>query len=171
MQLSLECAKFLNDNFEFSEKAYLKLDLLPEISFNELFIIIKDTSKIVKDIKNTDLLSGILNIKIAKQIIKTLNLDPDALSRNLKDGEIKSIVSLIKNLKISISGTKGFEDAQVTSGGVILKDINLGTMESKLCKNLYFAGEILNINGDCGGYNLHFAFLTGIKAGINASKN
>ena len=60
---------------------------------------------------------------------------------------------------------KYFGDAKV------LKDINLSTMESKLCKNLYFAGEILNINGDCGGYNLHFAFLTGIKAGINASKN
>ena len=77
------------------------------------------------------------------------------------------MVSNIKAFRINLWGVKGFDDAQVTSGGVPLSEINLSTMESKRVKGLYFTGEVLNIHGDCGGYNLHFAFSTGIKAGKN----
>ena len=62
-------------------------------------------------------------------------------------------------------GTKDCLDAQVTSGGICLNEINLNTMESKLVKNLYFAGEVLDLDGDCGGYNLTIAFITGMLAG------
>ena len=67
--------------------------------------------------------------------------------------------------EIEVVGTKDFLDAQVTSGGICLNEINLNTMESKLVKNLYFAGEVLDLDGDCGGYNLTIAFITGMLAG------
>ena len=78
----------------------------------------------------------------------------------------KSIVEF----RVKISKTNSYEDSQVCSGGVSIMDINLESMESKKVKNLYFAGEILDVDGDCGGYNLTFAWISGILAGVNSSK-
>ena len=69
-----------------------------------------------------------------------------------------------------VSGLRGFEEAIITSGGVDVKEINPKTMESKLVKGLYFCGEILDVAGDCGGYNLQWAWSSGIVAGINCGK-
>ena len=71
----------------------------------------------------------------------------------------------LKSLTFSVCGTKGWNDAQVTRGGVVLEEVNPETMESKLVPGLYFAGEILNYDGPCGGFNLHFAWESGIRAG------
>ena len=68
---------------------------------------------------------------------------------------------------MKITGTNTFNEAQVCTGGIPLTEINLKTMESLKVKNLYFAGEILDVNGDCGGYNLSFAWTTGMLAGKN----
>ena len=76
---------------------------------------------------------------------------------------------LIKNFTLEITGTLGFDYAQVTRGGVDMRDIS-DDLESKLVKNLYFAGEILDVDGDCGGYNLHFAF-TSAKTVAEAISN
>ena len=67
-------------------------------------------------------------------------------------------------LKFTVTGTKGWPDAQVTAGGVELSEVNPCTMESKLVPGLYFAGEVLNVDGPCGGYNLSFAFASGMLA-------
>lgn len=71
---------------------------------------------------------------------------------------------LTKPLKFTVTGTKGWPDAQVTAGGVELSEVNPYTMESKLVPGLYFAGEVLNVDGPCGGYNLSFAFASGMLA-------
>lgn len=168
MQLSSECSGLINPDFTFKEKSFIELDLLPDMSFSEVFLMLKDFSKI-KGITCENLLKGVLNIKLAKEIINKSGLPLEKGADKLKDGELKALVSLIKGLKLSISGLKGFEDAQVTSGGVKLKEVNLETMESKLVKGLYFTGEVLNIHGDCGGYNLHFAFVTALKAAESLS--
>ena len=72
---------------------------------------------------------------------------------------------MLCNFKVKIIDTKSFLDAQVTSGGVSLEEINLENMESKLVSNLYFVGEVLDLDGDCGGYNLTISFITGLLAG------
>ena len=87
--------------------------------------------------------------------------------RELKIDEKNKFIDTLTNFKVSIEDTKGYLDAQVTSGGVSLEEINLETMESKLVKNLYFAGEVLDLDGDCGGYNLTISFITGLIAGDN----
>ena len=164
MQLSSVCSDLIDKDFKFKEKAFIELDLLPDYSFPEALSLLKNLTKSVANLKVKNLLSGVLNIKIANEIIKKSALNPELDANKLKENELKSVLSLIKSLKINVEGLKGFDDAQVTSGGVLLKEIDLNTMESKLVKGLYLTGEVLNIHGDCGGYNLHFAFTSGIIA-------
>ena len=74
---------------------------------------------------------------------------------------------IFKNLKLSVNDTKGFKGAEVATGGIDTHEINPKTMESKLVSNLYFAGEILDVDGDRGGFNFHFAWVSGLRAGKN----
>ena len=75
-----------------------------------------------------------------------------------------NIIYNIKNFELEVTGSKGFENAQVSSGGITLKEVD-ENMQSKLAEGLYIAGEVLDVDGICGGYNLHFAFASGIIAG------
>ncbi|MDD7718455.1 MAG: aminoacetone oxidase family FAD-binding enzyme [Eubacteriaceae bacterium] len=99
------------------------------------------------------LLDYMIRKPIAERIIK------------LSGGDIRSASALLKDFTLSPSGAKGWNFAQVTKGGVILDEVDSKTMESKLIKNLYFAGEVLDYDGPCGGFNLQYAWETGAKAG------
>ena len=81
--------------------------------------------------------------------------------------EINKLVHIIKNLKLSISDTKGFKGAEVATGGIDTTEVNAQTMESILVPHLYFAGEILDVDGDRGGFNFHFAWVSGMRAAKN----
>ena len=70
---------------------------------------------------------------------------------------------MIKNLKLSINDTKGFKGAEIATGGINTTEVNPQTMESKLVSDLYFAGEILDVDGDRGGFNFHFAWVCGLR--------
>ena len=82
-----------------------------------------------------------------------------------KEQDIPRIATLVKNWTVGVKRVKGWEFAQATKGGIELSEINTDTMESRLCRGLYFAGEIIDFDGPCGGYNLENAWETGIKAG------
>ncbi|MCK4288708.1 MAG: NAD(P)/FAD-dependent oxidoreductase, partial [Bacteroidales bacterium] len=83
----------------------------------------------------------------------------------LNSKERKKILLLLKEFKLEVTGISGFDEAIITAGGVNLKEIDPKTMKSKLVKNLYFAGEVLDLDADTGGYNLQIAFSTGWLAG------
>ncbi len=89
---------------------------------------------------------------------------------NRAGGDIKNIVSTLKNFELPVLGTLGFDYAQVTRGGIDTSDIS-GELESKLCKGLYFAGEVVDVDGDCGGYNLQWAFTSGMAVADGIIKN
>lgn len=152
-------------------KITLKLNFFPEKSFQE---VEEKIIKIWKSNPNRTLgnsLTGILPKKIPQILMRNiLNLNIDMLSCEINKETRRKILKLITSLEITIKNRKEFNDAQITSGGVDTNEINPKTMESKLCKNLFFAGEVIDINGDCGGYNLQFAFSTGFIAGLNASR-
>lgn len=76
-----------------------------------------------------------------------------------------TFINNIHNLEVDVIDTKGFESAQVCSGGISLDEMNYETLETKKVSNLYFCGEVLDVDGDCGGYNLSFAFLSGLLVG------
>lgn len=130
----------------------VELDLVPEVETEELEIMLQ--RRIDAGIGNTeDLLISIIPDKLRKYIADEQELGLSELTERLK------------SMKLSVSGTKGWKVAQCTSGGVTLDEIDAVTMESKLIDGLYFAGEVTDYDGPCGGYNLQYAWETGIKAG------
>jgi len=110
------------------------------------------------------MLTGMFNSKLIKLILNDCSIDPGYKCNKLEDKEINSLVNSIHHLNIKINGYN-FDNAQVCSGGINIDSINT-SLESKLVEGLYFAGEILDINGDCGGYNLQWAWSSGYVAGL-----
>ena len=111
-------------------------------------------------------LKGILPQNFLKEIFDLLGLTEIRIS-DLKKADENKILSYMKEMKLTARETLSIKAAQVTSGGVKVKEINASTMESKLIKNLYFAGEVIDIDAETGGYNLQMAFSTGYLAGSN----
>jgi len=101
--------------------------------------------------------------------IKELGLDPDKICHQVSSEERKRIRYLMKNLKFNVSGHRSFKEAIITAGGISTKEVSPKTMESKLIKGLYFAGEILDLDAETGGYNLQIAFSTGWLAGSSCT--
>ena len=89
---------------------------------------------------------------------------------DLNESRIDKIVSMLKCFDTEVGNVKGFDYCQVTAGGVDINQINAVSFESKLCKNLYIIGEMLDVDGMCGGYNLHFAFAGAILAAESITK-
>lgn len=111
-------------------------------------------------------LQRILNYKLVNIILEKANIKTNDWHK-LTSKDFSNIIRVLTNFEINITGTNSFDKAQVCSGGIPLSEINLKTMESLKTKGLYLAGEILDIDGDCGGYNLGFAWISGIIAGEN----
>ena len=107
-----------------------------------------------------------LPLKFIKEILDYLNLSETKPNELTKENENK-IVEYIKDMKLTTNSTLGIQVSMVTSGGVSVKEINSSTMESKLIENLYFTGEVIDVDAETGGYNLQIAFSTGYLAGIS----
>ena len=112
-------------------------------------------------------LEGILNYKLIKVLLKLSNISNDDHWNTISNKQKEDLINNLFNYKVNITGTKSFDNSQVTAGGLDLSEINPKTMESKLVDNLYVTGEVLDLDGDCGGYNLTIAFITGYIAGAN----
>ncbi len=157
--LSNRVSRGLDNN----KKEEIYINFLPflEVDANNWFI--EQTKLTSKNIK--DLLLSILNEKVVEVIIKKCKLDVNKSFIKLNKEEQDKLITYCTKFKVNIIGTKSFNEAQVCSGGVKLTEVNLNTMESKIIKNLYITGELLDITGDCGGYNLGIAWRSGIIAG------
>ena len=113
-----------------------------------------------------NLLTGFLPKAVGIAICKAAKLyKADKLISELTEKDLRQIAEKIKNFSLEVTGTKGFVNAQVTSGGIKVSEINSKTMQSKICSDLYFAGEIIDVDGGCGGFNLQWAWASGMLAG------
>ncbi len=146
-------------------KIIFYIDLKPALSTDELDRrIIRDFEKFTnKQFKNS--MDELLPKKMIPLFIKRSGINEEKVINQISREERKNIINLLKNFPVEISGTRPLSEAIVTSGGISLKEINPKTMESKLFPRLYFAGEILDLDGVTGGYNLQEAFSTGYLAG------
>ncbi len=144
------------------EAVELTLDILPDISRDEISKVIRENPN--KNIANN--LKSILPLNFLKEILELLDLSETKPNELTKENEIK-IIDYIKNMKLTTNSTLGIETSMVTSGGVSTKEINASTLESKLIKDLYFTGEVIDVDAETGGYNLQIAFSTGYLAGIS----
>jgi predicted Rossmann fold flavoprotein len=148
----------------------IELELFPELTAPELdkklVLAFQENNK--KDIKNY--FKEILSQKMLDLILKLAEIDPDKKLNFLTKKERQKIVTLLKSLKLTVSDVLGFEQAMVTSGGVALKEIDPKTMRSKFVENLFFAGEVIDLDGPTGGYNLQICWGTGHLSGTSATK-
>lgn len=145
----------------------IKISLLPQLSIENITAILKNKKQFInKNSEAVNLLIGIFHHKLSLAIIKECNLN-NKLIKDINDNDIIKISNFINNWVFVPTGDYNFDNAQVVAGGVSGEEINPKTMETYKIKNLYVCGEAIDINGDCGGYNLHFAFASGLIAGEN----
>lgn len=130
---------------------------------------IKEFNLFMKGSNNTifERLEGILNYKLVKIILKLSNIKEDEKWKKIGTEQKEDLINYLFNYEVKITGTKSFDQSQVTAGGLDLKEINTKTMESNLVDDLYVTGEVLDLDGDCGGYNLTLCFITGYIAGVH----
>lgn len=147
----------------------LYIDLKPSLDFQTLDKrVVRDLEKFrMKDFSNS--LYELLPKTLVPIIVQLSGINPDKKAHLVTKEERKTLVQLLKSLKVTIIGNRGFKEAIVTAGGIQVQEIFPQTMESKHIKGLYFAGEILDVDGYTGGYNLQVAFSTGYVAGSHIS--
>ena len=167
LQLSRTASYGLSKN----NKVSLKIDILPTISSEDLKEFLENHWSLFASRSAYDSFIGIINKKIIPIILKEASIEDvhkPCCDLNLKEKD--ALFILLKQWEFEVSGTNTFANAQVTAGGINTKEINSQTLESNIVPNLYFAGEILDVDGDCGGYNLQWAWSSGAIAGKSASK-
>lgn len=145
-----------------------EIDFLPEIQMDAVTSVMRFWKKRRRKQKVSELFLGAFNKKLIPCLLKCAGIPMHLKACELNDDTLVSLASICKNFSLDIEATNGFANAQVCAGGVRLKEINPATMESLCCKNLYLAGELLDADGVCGGYNLQWAWATGCLAGSHA---
>lgn len=150
---------------------FLKIDLKPALDESALDKrLLQDFGKFKnKDFCNS--LDELLPQKLISTVIALSGIEPRKKVNEITKAERASIVSILKNFPLTIIGRRPIEEAIITSGGVKVSEINPSTMESKLIKGLYFAGEMIDVDAYTGGYNLQIAFSTGALAGQSAASD
>ena len=162
--LSNIATKLLNSK----KKVNIKINFLYDLSINNTKEFIKWFDERNAKVKNRNLtlqLEGFLNYKVVNYLLKKHHLLDNTYWNDLSTFEKENLAKDLIELEFNIDNTLSFDKSQICLGGISLKEINLNTMESLVIKNLYLCGEILDVAGDCGGYNLGFAFLSGLIAG------
>lgn len=148
---------------------YISIDLKPALTEKQLDArVLRDFEIFInRDIQNS--LGKLLPAKIIPVVIEKSGIPFETKCNSITKEQRHNLVEVIKNFTVDISGFRPIEEAIITSGGVSTKEINPKTMESKLCKGLYFAGEVIDVDAYTGGFNLQIAFSTGYLAGISSA--
>jgi predicted Rossmann fold flavoprotein len=167
LDISREVGNILSDK---RQGAKLSLDLKPALDFRKLDERIQRDFQKYNNKLFRNALDDLLPQKLIPVIIKLSQIDPSKHVNLVSREERQKLTKLLKNLEMTATGLFGFDFAIVTSGGVDLKEVDPKTMQSKIIKNLYFAGEILDLDGPTGGYNLQVAWTTGFVAGKSAAE-
>ncbi|MDO4608927.1 MAG: aminoacetone oxidase family FAD-binding enzyme [Clostridia bacterium] len=157
MQISREVERVKGDKF-------IILDLMPEYSFANICDMLQFRVSALYTRNLDEFLSGMLNKRVGQAVLKLCGLKLSESVSGLEASDIKQIASVIKGMKFKVVGTTGFDNSQVTAGGLDTNQFNNQTMMSKRERGLYCIGEILDIDGDCGGFNLQWAWSSAICA-------
>ncbi len=148
----------------------LRINFFPKVNPNDLANQIQMLFKNQGNHRAIDILTGLVSNKIAPVLLEICKIDKDIKSADVNTKQIKAIAHQLNSWKLKVIDSQAFGHAEASGGGVRTAEIDNKTYESKLCKNLYFAGEVLDIVGNRGGFNLHFAWASGYLVGKSISK-
>ena len=148
-----------------------EIDFMEKFDYNELYEILKERKRILSHLTMENYFNGMINKKLGQFLSKVSGIEKLSKPvKDLNDSDIRKLCTVLKKYRVKILETTGFKNAQVTAGGVSLDEVNAETLESKIVKGLYFSGEVLDVYGECGGFNLQWAWASGHIAGENAAK-
>ena len=167
----MQISRFAVKALDMRKEVMAVIDFFPEMEEEELYqklllMMKKFPQKTVEEI-----LSGFMNGKLATALLKEMGIKKDFKAFKCDETYVQGMVEYLKTYRIEVTGSNTFAEAQVCQGGVATEEIDSATMESKKVNGLYVVGELLDIDGTCGGYNLQFAWSTGAIAGTHAGEN
>lgn len=143
----------------------IMLDLLPELSKERLSEMLHERISSFPERKLENMLTGLVQNRLGRTVLLASGHSLNSMCRELDEGQLTAVTDLLKSFPFAVEKTMGMENAQVTAGGVCTSGFNPKTMESLLHPGLYACGEVLDIDGDCGGFNLQWAWSSGRLAG------
>lgn len=145
------------------------LDFLPEVSLEDL------TAELVRRkqtaLPASELLTGILHNRLGRVVTASVGIPSQLPIAQLPDSALREVAAAVKSFEVPLTEPMGMDSAQVTAGGIVTEEFDATTMESRLVPGLYACGEVLDVDGDCGGYNLQWAWSSGRLAGLHAGRN
>ena len=147
------------------EGLVLELDFLRDYTETQLRALLIQRRESLPDLDAAELLTGLVHNRLGKMLLRYSGVDTKKTVGALTDRELSHAAEACKNFRLPLRGTEGFDNAQVTAGGLRTADFDPETMQSRLVPGLYVCGELLDIDGDCGGYNLQWAWASGRLAG------
>ncbi len=146
-----------------------KLDFLPHVSSERLLLSLQRRRE--TGLTAEELLTGILHNRLGRVLTKMAGITASRPIRALSDEELRTVCDAVKDFEVGLTEPLGMDSAQVTAGGIHTSEFDPETMESRLVPGLYACGEVLDVDGDCGGYNLQWAWSSGRCAGLHAGKD
>ena len=153
------------------EGSTLVLRLMPELDEVDIISYLVDKQSSFPNSKAENILSGCLHNSIARTVLRREGVALDAFLWSLTEAQLAGVAARITRFELPVLGTLGFAEAQVTAGGMDTSEFKPETMESRLVPGLYACGEVLDIDGDCGGFNLQWAWSSGRLAGLSAGRD
>ncbi len=147
---------------------FCSVDFIPFMKLQELTAFLEKKVQNSPDIKAVELMAGTVNMKIAAMILKRTGIRPDTMAAQLGADKMEKAAYTMKNMEYHVSGVNSFSEAQTSTGGIAMDEIN-AVLESVIRPGVYFTGEMLDIDGQCGGYNLQWAWTSGHIAGLAAA--
>lgn len=167
----LQISRYASYNYINNIDTYILIDLVPEYTFSQLDELLIRRFSLMPSKEAKDSLLGFINNRLIVPILKASEIELSKKAGDITKIERKRLSNSLKNLSMKVIGTQDYNNSQVTGGGIKLDEVNKNNLASKKAKDVYFCGEILDVDGICGGYNLQWAWSSGHVAGKYASSN
>lgn len=152
------------------KSVYVLINFAPNLSKEDLYSLLLERFYHFGKLKTTsEALIGLFNKKLIDVLLKEANIGLHIPANKVSKEDLKRLCRSIQNFRVDVIGSKGFDVAQVCAGGVDTREVKADTLESRLVPGIYFAGEVLDVDGTCGGYNLQWAWSSGYVAGSHAA--
>jgi predicted Rossmann fold flavoprotein len=158
---SMQLARACGEALKAGKKCAVRMNLLGDA---DAFDMLCDRVEKLPKRAMEDFLNGIVSKRVGMALVKLAGVEMTQPAESLKTKELRALADVLTGWTIPVTGVQGFEQAQVTAGGISLKDFDWDTMESKRVPGLYAAGEVLDVDGDCGGFNLQWAWASALIA-------
>ena len=152
-------------------KCVCTINIQPELTESDIVDFIIKSKRRNPDLSLEDVLTGIIPKKLGQYIIKKVGFRSDVVLNKLSFQQIKCVSATMKSLEFSVTGTRGYDNAQITVGGADINEFNMTSLESEVVKGLFCTGEVLDVDAPCGGYNLQWAWASGLAAGKYAAES